>query len=192
MQTHFSLEQLADPRLKEADAILRSCVHCGFCIATCPTYLLLGDERDSPRGRIYLIKDMLEGGKAASQQVALHIDRCLSCLSCLTTCPRGVDYMHLVDLARVRVLETHVRPRPARLARWLLRATVPHVARFRWSLRAARLGRGAMRIVYRRFLSAAAPGCWLRRPPAGGLPSQSKSSLILPKPPIVLPPRFLF
>ncbi len=141
MQTSFTLEQLANPRLKEADDILRRCVHCGFCIATCPTYLLLGDERDSPRGRIYLIKDMLEGSKPATAEVAKHVDRCLSCLSCMTTCPSGVDYMHLVDYARVKVLETHERPRPARLARWLLKATVPYAERFRWSLRAARLGR---------------------------------------------------
>ena len=141
MQTNFSLEQLSDPRLKEADDILRRCVHCGFCTATCPTYLLLGDERDSPRGRIYLIKDMLETNAPATPEVAKHVDRCLSCLSCMTTCPSGVDYMHLVDQARVHINQTHERPRSARLARWLLRFTIPHPFRMRWALRGARLGR---------------------------------------------------
>ncbi len=125
MQTNFTAEQLADPRIAEADRILRSCVHCGLCTATCPTYLVLGDERDSPRGRIYLIKDMLEGGKPASADVARHVDRCLSCLSCMTTCPGGVDYMHLVDLARARIHETTQRPVADRLQRWLIARTVP-------------------------------------------------------------------
>jgi len=97
MQTAFTLAQLADPGIQEADKILRACVHCGFCTATCPTYVLLGDERDSPRGRIYLIKDMLEKGRPADAETVTHIDRCLSCLACMTTCPSGVHYMHLVD-----------------------------------------------------------------------------------------------
>ncbi len=97
MQTNFSLAQLADPAIEDADGILRKCVHCGFCIATCPTYVLLGDELDSPRGRIYLIKDMLENDRAADEKTVKHIDRCLSCLACMTTCPSGVHYMHLVD-----------------------------------------------------------------------------------------------
>lgn len=100
MQTHFTLAQLEDPDLAVANDILRKCVHCGFCTATCPTYVTLGDELDSPRGRIYQIKDMLEGDKPASSKLVKHIDRCLSCLSCMTTCPSGVHYMHLVDLAR--------------------------------------------------------------------------------------------
>ena len=103
MQTNFTLAQLADPDTAVAEKILRSCVHCGFCTATCPTYVLLGDELDSPRGRIYLIKDMLENDKPANEEVTLHIDRCLSCLACMTTCPSGVDYMHLVDHARARI-----------------------------------------------------------------------------------------
>ena len=86
MQTHFSIAQLADPAIAEADRILRACVHCGFCTATCPTYVLLGDERDSPRGRIYLMKQMLESGKPPTADTVKHIDRCLSCLSCMTTC----------------------------------------------------------------------------------------------------------
>ena len=103
MKTEFSLAQLADPDIAEADKILRACVHCGFCTATCPTYVLLGDELDSPRGRIYLIKEMLEKGKPPTPEVVKHIDRCLSCLACMTTCPSGVNYMHLVDQARVRI-----------------------------------------------------------------------------------------
>src|ERR1700755_451384 len=97
MQTSFSLAPLADPGVAQSEKIIRKCVHCGFCTATCPTFLLLGDELDSPRGRIYLIKDMLEKGKAADVKTVKHIDRCLSCLSCMTTCPSGVHYMHLVD-----------------------------------------------------------------------------------------------
>ncbi len=107
MQTRFAPDQLADAQTRESEKILRTCVHCGFCTATCPTYLLLGDELDSPRGRIYLIKDMLEGGRAATPQVVKHIDRCLSCLSCMTTCPSGVNYMHLVDHARAYI-EDHL------------------------------------------------------------------------------------
>ena len=107
MQTSFTLAQLADPDISEADKILRACVHCGFCTATCPTYVLLGDELDSPRGRIYLIKDMLENDRPASEEVTKHIDRCLSCLACMTTCPSGVHYMHLVDHARVHIEETY-------------------------------------------------------------------------------------
>ena len=110
MQTNFTLAQLADPDTAVAEKILRTCVHCGFCTATCPTYVLLGDELDSPRGRIYLIKDMLENDKPANEEVALHIDRCLSCLACMTTCPSGVDYMHLVDNARARINDTYKRP----------------------------------------------------------------------------------
>ncbi len=141
MQTNFTLAQLADPDIAEANSILRSCVHCGFCTATCPTYVLLGDELDSPRGRIYLIKDMLEGGKEAPARVAEHIDRCLSCLSCMTTCPSGVHYMHLVDQARVRVEETHARPLPERMLRALLAFVLPRPGVFRLALIGARLGR---------------------------------------------------
>jgi len=141
MQTSFSLAQLADPHIKEADGILRRCVHCGFCTATCPTYLELGNELDSPRGRIYLIKDMLEGDKPASEEVATHIDRCLSCLSCMTTCPSGVDYMHLVDQARVRIEKTYRRPLHDRLVRTLLAQVLPYRSRFRLALLASKLGR---------------------------------------------------
>ncbi len=131
MQTSFSLAQLADPDVAEADKILRACVHCGFCTATCPTYLLLGDELDSPRGRIYLIKDMLENDRPASEEVVTHIDRCLSCLSCMTTCPSGVHYMHLVDHARAHIEETYRRPIGDRLLRALLAWLMPRPRLFR-------------------------------------------------------------
>src|SRR3972149_9507490 len=114
MQTSFTLAQLADPNIGEADKILSACVHCGFSLATCPTYALLGDELDSPRGRIYLIKEMLEHDRPADAEVTTHIDRCLSCLACMTTCPSGVNYMHLVDHARAHIQETYQRPPPGR------------------------------------------------------------------------------
>ncbi len=141
MQTRFSLAQLADPELREADKILRNCVHCGFCTATCPTYVLLGDELDGPRGRIYLIKEMLENGRPASPVVAKHVDRCLSCLSCMTTCPSGVNYMHLVDQARHRIEATYRRPLADRLLRGLLALVLPRPRLFRLMLIGARLAR---------------------------------------------------
>ncbi len=137
MQTHFSLTQLADPSTAEAEKILRSCVHCGFCTATCPTFVLLGDELDSPRGRIYLIKEMIEKDRPADTETVLHIDRCLSCLACVTTCPSGVNYMHLVDLARARIETTYRRPWPDRLLRFVLREVLPFPDRFAWVLRGA-------------------------------------------------------
>jgi uncharacterized membrane protein/NAD-dependent dihydropyrimidine dehydrogenase PreA subunit len=117
MQTNFTAEQLADPHVAHSEKILRTCVHCGFCTATCPTYAILGDELDSPRGRIYLIKDMLENDRAADEKTVKHIDRCLSCLSCMTTCPSGVHYMHLVDHARAHIENTYKRPWHDRLIR---------------------------------------------------------------------------
>jgi glycolate oxidase iron-sulfur subunit len=137
MQTSFSLAQLADPDIAVADKILRACVHCGFCTATCPTYVLLGNELDSPRGRIYLIKDMLENDRAATADVVTHIDRCLSCLSCMTTCPSGVHYMHLVDHARAHIEETFRRPPRDRALRALIARVLPYPKLFRWSLLAA-------------------------------------------------------
>ncbi len=141
MQTNFSPDQLTERNIQVANDILRKCVHCGFCTATCPTYVLLGDELDGPRGRIYLIKNMLENDKPASAKVTLHIDRCLSCLSCVTTCPSGVDYMHLVDEARVRIERTFVRPIPERLLRALLAFVLPNPAVFRLALAGARWAR---------------------------------------------------
>ncbi len=134
MQTHFTLAQLADPDVAASNDILRACVHCGFCTATCPTYVLLGDELDSPRGRIYLIKDMLEGDKPASAQVVKHIDRCLSCLSCMTTCPSGVNYMHLVDHARRHIEETYQRPWSQRAMRSVLASVLPRPSLMRWAM----------------------------------------------------------
>ncbi len=141
MQTLFTLAQLADPQVAESERILRACVHCGFCTATCPTYVLDGDELDSPRGRIYLIKDMLEYDRPASREVVKHIDRCLSCLACMTTCPSGVHYMHLVDHARARIEDTYVRPLPDRWLRTALARVLPNNGRLRWALWAARLAR---------------------------------------------------
>lgn len=141
MQTNFTPAQLADPDVAESEAILRKCVHCGFCTATCPTYVTLGNELDSPRGRIYLIKDMLENDRPADEQVAIHIDRCLSCLSCVTTCPSGVDYMHLVDHARAHIEKTYRRPFADRLMRALLAAVLPYPRRFRAAIGLAALAR---------------------------------------------------
>ncbi|MGY3620788.1 glycolate oxidase subunit GlcF [Bradyrhizobium sp. USDA 10063] len=141
MKTEFSLTQLADPDIAEADKILRACVHCGFCTATCPTYVLLGDELDSPRGRIYLIKEMLEKDKPPTAEVVKHIDRCLSCLACMTTCPSGVHYMHLVDQARVRIERDYRRPFTERLLRSVLGFVLPRPGAFRTSMTLARLAR---------------------------------------------------
>jgi glycolate oxidase iron-sulfur subunit len=141
MKTEFSLAQLADPDIAEADKILRACVHCGFCTATCPTYVLLGDELDSPRGRIYLIKEMLEKDRPPTQEVVKHIDRCLSCLACMTTCPSGVNYMHLVDQARVRIENEYTRPLTERVLRAALAWILPRPGLFRLSMILARLGR---------------------------------------------------
>src|ERR1700760_3701848 len=137
MKTEFSAAQLADPDIAEADTILRKCVHCGFCTATCPTYLLLGDELDSPRGRIYLIKEMLENGHAATADVVKHIDRCLSCLACMTTCPSGVHYMHLVDHARAHIERTYRRPFVDRVLRAMLGFVLPRPTVFGAALSSA-------------------------------------------------------
>jgi len=141
VQTDFSLSQLADPDTAASEKILRACVHCGFCTATCPTYVLLGDELDSPRGRIYLIKNMLEQGGPVGVETVKHIDRCLSCLACMTTCPSGVHYMHLVDHGR-RHIETHYRrPWPERLLRRWLGRVLTRPGLMRWALHAARLAK---------------------------------------------------
>lgn len=141
MRTEFSLTQLADPDIAEADKILRACVHCGFCTATCPTYVLLGDELDSPRGRIYLIKQMLEKEQAPTPEVVKHIDRCLSCLACMTTCPSGVHYMHLVDQARVRIERDYTRPLTERMLRAVLAWVLPRPGLFRTSMVMARFAK---------------------------------------------------
>ena len=141
MQTMFTPEQLTDPAIARSNEILRTCVHCGFCTATCPTYQILGDELDSPRGRIYLIKDMLENGRPADEKTVKHIDRCLSCLACMTTCPSGVHYMHLVDHARDYIEQTYKRPFSDRALRWILAQILPYPTRFRLALLGAKIGR---------------------------------------------------
>jgi glycolate oxidase iron-sulfur subunit len=166
MQTHFSLAQLADPHMAESNKILRACVHCGFCTATCPTYVLLGDELDSPRGRIYLIKDMLENDRPATVDVVKHIDRCLSCLSCMTTCPSGVHYMHLVDHARVHVEKTYTRPLLDRLLRSILVRVLPNPSLFRPALLFGWLARPLAPLFQAAGLTPVAAMLKLSRPPA--------------------------
>lgn len=139
MQTNFTQAQLADPATARSNEILRACVHCGFCTATCPTFAVLGDELDSPRGRIYLIKDMLENDRPADEKTVKHIDRCLGCLACMTTCPSGVHYMHLVDHARDHIEKTYQRPLMDRVLRWALANILPHPMRFRLALVGAKL-----------------------------------------------------
>ncbi len=134
MQTNFTPEQLRDTATKTSNDILRACVHCGFCTATCPTCQILGDELDSPRGRIYMIKDMLENQRIPDEKTVLHIDRCLSCLACMTTCPSGVHYMHLIDHARQYVEQKYPRRWDDRALRWLLARILPYPGRFRLSI----------------------------------------------------------
>ena len=141
MQTHFTETQLKDPQIKRTNDILRSCIHCGFCTATCPTYQVLGDELDSPRGRIYLMKDMLENQRIPDEKTVKHVDRCLSCLACMSTCPSGVNYMHLVDHARAYIEQTYKRSWSDRLLRWTLARILPFPNRFRLALLCARMMR---------------------------------------------------
>jgi glycolate oxidase iron-sulfur subunit len=141
LQTNFTDAQLKDPDTASSNQVLRTCVHCGFCTATCPTFVLLGDELDSPRGRIYLMKDMLESGRPATEEVVRHVDRCLSCLSCMTTCPSGVNYMHLVDHARAYIEDTYKRPWHERWLRSVLAFMLPRPGLFHAALEAARLAR---------------------------------------------------
>jgi glycolate dehydrogenase iron-sulfur subunit len=159
VRTDFSAEQLADPDTAQSEKILRNCTHCGFCTATCPTYLLLGDELDGPRGRIYLIKDMLAGDGNITADTVKHIDRCLSCLSCMTTCPSGVNYMHLVDHGRRWIEQKYQRPWAERALRRLLGNVLTRPARFRLALRGAVLARRFARFLPRQLtpLLALAP-----------------------------------
>jgi len=147
MQTHFSDEQLQNPAMERANEILRACVHCGFCTATCPTYQVLGDELDSPRGRIYLIKDMLENERVPDAKTVQHIDRCLSCLACMSTCPSGVHYMHLIDHARTYIEENYKRPLGDRLLRRVLAMVLPYPGRFRLALLGAKIARPLRRFI---------------------------------------------
>ena len=187
MQTHFSDSQLALPALAQANEVLRTCVHCGLCLSTCPTYAILGDERDSPRGRIYMIKDMLEADEPADATVTRHIDRCLSCLSCMTTCPAGVDYMHLVDHARGHIERTWQRPLPERALRTLLSTVLPRPGLARLALLAARgpallapLFRGRIGALLRLAGRPAYGPSWVERPqviPAKG-PRRARVALL--------------
>jgi glycolate oxidase iron-sulfur subunit len=162
MKTEFSLAQLADPDIAEADKILRACVHCGFCTATCPTYVLLGDELDSPRGRIYLIKEMLEKNRPPTKEVVKHIDRCLSCLACMTTCPSGVNYMHLVDQARVRIEKDYKRPPAERAFRAMLAYVLPRPGLLRAGMILGRLARPLVALLPTPGTIAASPTLWRR------------------------------
>jgi glycolate oxidase iron-sulfur subunit len=165
VRTDFTLAQLADPDTRDSEKILRACVHCGFCTATCPTYVLLGDELDSPRGRIYLIKNMLEAGGSVPSETVTHIDRCLSCLACVTTCPSGVNYMHLVDHGRRHIEEHYRRPLAERWLRRLLGVVLTKPRRFRALLTAASWARplAALMPARLRVMLALAPR---RVPPA--------------------------
>jgi glycolate oxidase iron-sulfur subunit len=147
MQTSFTEAQLRDPQTARSNEILRKCVHCGFCTATCPSYAVLGDELDSPRGRIYLIKEMLENDRPADEKTVRHIDRCLSCLACMTTCPSDVHYMHLVDHAREHIERTYTRPWHDRALRWILARILPYPGRFRLALAGAKLAKPVARFV---------------------------------------------
>lgn len=147
MQTELRQAQDRRPEVAVSGRIIRNCVHCGFCLATCPTYLLLGDELDSPRGRIYQIKEMLESGGQPSPETVKHVDRCLSCLACVTTCPSGVDYMHLVDHARTHIEQHHRRPFPERWLRALLAFVLTKPSLFRVLLRFAPLVRPFSRLL---------------------------------------------
>ena len=151
MQTNFTLAQLADPAIETVNGILRSCVHCGFCTATCPTYVLLGDELDSPRGRIYQLKSFIEEDRPPTAEEVKHIDRCLSCLSCMTTCPASVHYMHLVDHGRAHIEKTWTRPLLDRLTRAFIVRVLPRPGPFRWALIAGSLARPLRRALPKRL-----------------------------------------
>ena len=141
MQTHFSSEQLGDPKIKEANDILRKCVHCGFCTATCPTFVQTGDERDSPRGRIWLMRELLESPETVSKDTRHHLDRCLGCQSCMTTCPSGVDYIRLLDIGREKMDMAAPRGFGDTLIRRMLGMIIPYAGRFHLMMRFAGLGR---------------------------------------------------
>ena len=178
MRTAFSADQLAQPETAASQAEIRKCVHCGFCTATCPTYVLLGDERDSPRGRIELIREMLEKGGPPPASTVTHIDRCLSCLACNTTCPSGVDYGQLIDHARAHIETHYVRPWPERILRALIPAVLTNPGRLEMALALGRLARPLEPVLTRlrlaplaallRLVPAPAP----RRSPQRSFPAQ--------------------
>jgi glycolate oxidase iron-sulfur subunit len=180
VKTAFTPEQLADPETAASAAAIRKCVHCGFCTATCPTYVLLGDERDSPRGRIELIREMLEAGGPPAPETVTHIDRCLSCLACTTTCPSGVDYAQLIDHARAHIEAHHVRPWPERLLRSLLAAVLPHPRRLRAALALGRLARPLERPLARMGLRPLAAMLALTPAPVRTAPAEASPAVGTP------------
>jgi len=179
METRFSPNQLHEAPIKLANDILRTCVHCGFCTATCPTYVVLGDELDSPRGRIYQIKEMLESDKPADANTVKHVDRCLSCLSCMTTCPSGVDYMHLVDHARIHIEQTHKRSLGDSSLRTILALVLPRPGLFRLSLIGARLAKPFRAVLPGRLkgMVAIAPNSLPKADPVGTVKAEGKTRM---------------
>lgn len=179
METRFSPDQLQQPALNIANDILRTCVHCGFCTATCPTYVLLGDELDSPRGRIYLMREMLQKGGAPDAKTVKHVDRCLSCLSCMTTCPSGVDYMHLVDHARNHIEANFKRPLAERLLREILAVVLPNAKLFRLSLIGARLAQPFKALLPGRLkgMVAMAPASLPKLDPVGSVEAEGQAKM---------------
>jgi len=170
MRYNFTPEQIADPQLGPATQAVRSCVHCGFCTATCPTYVVLGDERDSPRGRIVLMKDMLEKGGAPTKEQVFHIDRCLSCLNCKTACPSSVNYQRLVDQARAHIQEHYERPLSDRLLRFAIAKVMTRPALVRIGLLLAKIGAPIAAILPGRLGAMARIGLSAR--PQGPEPTQ--------------------
>ncbi len=151
MRTNFTKRQLTQPLNRLANEVLRKCVHCGFCTATCPTFLITGDELDSPRGRIVMIQNMLESGKPPKASLVKNLDRCLTCRSCMTTCPSGVDYAQLIDGARAHVEETHVRQLGERLLRGLLTRLLPNPSLFRLAMLGGKLAKPLQGLLPRRL-----------------------------------------
>jgi glycolate oxidase iron-sulfur subunit len=184
MRTSFTPEQLADPETAASAAAIRKCVHCGFCTATCPTYVLLGDERDSPRGRIELIKAMLEDGGPPPASTVTHVDRCLSCLACTTTCPSGVDYAQLIDHARTHIETHHVRPLPERILRAVLAGVMTRPGRLRVALWIGRLARPLQPILARLGLKplAAMLGLVPKSRADAAAPGQGRASTLAVQP----------
>src|SRR5262245_13991401 len=178
MRTAFTAEQIADPHLRDAEHALRTCIHCGFCTATCPTYVLLGDERDSPRGRIGLIQHMLESSAPPTKETALHLDRCLSCLGCRSACPSGVDYAALIDVARAHIEKTYKRPLMERLFRDFVLHTLMRPALFRALTTAAHI---AAPFLPGKLGTMAKKGRVRRRkaPPAAVVPTSASARRVL-------------
>ncbi|HZZ30566.1 MAG TPA: glycolate oxidase subunit GlcF [Phenylobacterium sp.] len=172
MQTAFTPAQLADPDTAASHAEIRKCVHCGFCTSTCPTYVLLGDERDGPRGRIELIKAMLETGGAPSVETVRHVDRCLSCLACKTACPSGVDYAQLIDHGRAHIEAHYRRPLFERFLRWAIPAVLTRPRHLRLGLALGRLARPLEPLLEALRLAPLAALLRLAPPRAAATPSQ--------------------